>query len=218
MPVVTGLEVHPRDKERVRLYLDDEYALDVPLMAAARLSRGQEMTETELAELTGASAAQRAYDQALRFLSYRPRSIEEVRRQLVAKEVPESQIAVVLERLQARSYVDDAAFAAYWIENRVRFKPMGMRALRYELRQKGVDYDIVNAALAEFDESDSAYRAARARASRISGQTRESFRHAISGFLRRRGFSEFTIYDVTRQLQAELEERDPDYFQGSVVE
>jgi regulatory protein len=212
MPVITSLEVHQRDKERVRLYLDDEYALDLPLMEAARLHRGQSLTESEVAELTGAGDLQSAFDRAVRFLSYRPRSIEEVRRHLVKKNVPDSSIAVVIERLRQRGYVDDVEFARFWIANRDRFKPMGVRALRYELRQKGVDDEIVNATLAEVDENESAYRAAQARASRYKGNTRESFRHKLSAMLRRCGFSEYTINDVTLQLQAELGERDPGYF------
>ena len=212
MPVITGLEVHQRDKERVRLFLDDEYALEVPLMKAASLRRGQSLTETEVAELTGAGAFQSAFDRAVRFLSYRPRSIEEVRRHLVKNKVPDSQIAVVIERLQQRGYADDMEFARFWISNRDRFKPMGSRALRYELRQKGVEDDIVNATLAEVDENESAYRAAQARLPRYRGYTRQAFRQKLSGMLRRRGFGEYTINDVFLQLQAELEERDPGYF------
>lgn len=218
MPVVTGLEVHQGDKESVRLYLDNEFALVLPLMEAARLSQGQALTESEVAALTGAGAVQRVYDQALRFLAYRPRSIAEVRRQLVRKNAPPSLVAVVIERLQARGYVDDAAFAEFWIANRNRFKPLGMRALRYELRQKGLDDDIVNAALADFDESGSAYRAADARASRYTGLSRASFRRKLGEFLRRRGFSGFTINDVTRRLLAELEARDPACFHGNDAE
>ena len=90
MPVVTALEVHQRDKERVTLFLDDEYAIDVPLMQAARLRRGQQLTPAEVSELSDAGALQAAFDRAVRFLANRPRSIEEVRRHLVKKEVPDS--------------------------------------------------------------------------------------------------------------------------------
>ena len=218
MPVITGLKIHQRDKERVRIFLDDEYALDLPLMEAARLSQGQALTDREVAELTDVGAIQGAYDLAIRFLSYRPRSICEVRRQLVKKKAPESQIAVVIERLRQRDYVDDQAFAAYWVANRARFKPMGLRALRFELRQKGLHDDVVEAALAEVDESESAYRAAEARASRYRGHTRATFRRKLSDFLRRRGFAEDTVNDVARQLRAELEERDPSYFHDSDAE
>ncbi|MCY3865677.1 MAG: RecX family transcriptional regulator [Chloroflexi bacterium] len=213
MPVVTDMEVHQRDKERVRLFLDDEYVLDLPLMEAARLSRGQTLTDSEVDQVADARRLQRAYDLALRYLSYRPRSTEEVRRHLAKKQLPDSRIAEVLERLRQRGYVDDMEFARYWISSRDRFKPMGLRALKYELRQKGVDDEIVDASLAEVDEEASAIRAAQTRMSRYRGSSPQAFRHKLSAMLRRRGFGEYTIRDIVLRLQLELEERDPGYFQ-----
>lgn len=213
MPVVTGLEIHQRDKERVRLFLDDEYVLDLPLMEAARLSRGQTLTDSEVDQLSDARLLQRAYDLAIRYLSYRPRSAEEVRRHLVKKKVSDTGIAKVLERLRRSGYVDDMEFARFWITNRDRFKPMGSRALQYELRQKGVDDEIVDHLLAEVDEEASAFRAAQTRMSRYRGTTRQAFRHKLSAMLRRRGFGEYAIRDVVLRSQLELEERDPGYFQ-----
>ena len=214
MPVVTGLEVFQRDKERVRLFLDEEYVMDLPAIEAARLSHGQSLTESEVAELSDAECCQRAFDQAIRFLSFRPRSVEEVRRHLVKKKVPESVLAVAIERLQQRDYLDDLEFARFWISNRDRFKPMGSRALRFELRQKGVDGEIVDDLLAEFDEAGTAYRAAQARMSRYRGNTRHVFRQKMSAMLRRRGFGEYAIKDAVLSMQAELEACDPDYFHG----
>ena len=212
MPVVTGLEVHQRNKERVKLFLDDEYILDLPLMEAARLSRGQTLTDSQVAALSSAVSLQRAYDQAVRFLSYRPRSAEEVRRHLAKKGLASSLIADVLEQLRRGDYVDDLEFARFWVSNRDRFKPMGSRALRYELRQKGVDDEIIDSLLAEVDEAETAYRAAQARLWRYRGNTRKAFEQKLGAMLRRRGFGEYAIRDVIPRLQAELEEQEPDYF------
>ena len=212
MPFITSLEIHQRKRERVRLFLDDEFAADLPLLEAARLRPGQCLTESEVEALVGADAVQSGFDLAVRYLSYRPRSIEEVRRHLVKKNLPDSCIAVVLERLQVQGYADDVEFARFWISNRERFRPMGARALRYELRQKGVDDDIVESLLADLDVSESAYRAAKARLSRYRGWTRQAFRQKLSGMLRRRGFSGDTINSVVLRLQAELDEYEPGYF------
>lgn len=212
------MEALQRDKERVRLFLDDERALDLPLMAAARLCRGQALSESDIAELAQAASFQRAFDQAVRYLSFRPRSTEELRRHLVKKRVPETLITMVMERLRQRGYVDDREFARFWIANRDRFKPMGARALRYELRQKGLDDEIVDALLAEADEDERAFRAAQSRLSRYRGTTRREFRQKLGALLRRRGFAESAINDVVQRLRAELEENDPDYFQPDDAE
>ena len=50
-------------------------------------------------------------------------------------------------RLAALGYLDDAAFARAWVESRDRARPRGARALRDELRRKGVAAEAVEAAL-----------------------------------------------------------------------
>ena len=45
MPIITALKVQKRNKERVGLYLDDEYAFSLPVMEAAKLRRGLCLTE-----------------------------------------------------------------------------------------------------------------------------------------------------------------------------
>lgn len=212
MPIITALKVQKRNKERVGLYLDDEYAFALPVMEAAKLRRGQCLTEAEIETLIHEDKIQAAVNRGIRFLSYRPRSAEEVRRYLVKKKLPDSVIAVAIDRLRQRGYLDDAAFARFWIENRSSFKPMAPRALGYELRQKGVDADICNALVAELDAEDSAYRAAVKQIWRHRGKTRQEFKRRLGGMLRRRGFYADVISAVVLRLQAELDESDPDYF------
>ena len=98
MPVITALEVNRRDKEFVKLYLDDEFVMSLPQLEAARLAIGQPLSQSEVEALADARAEQRAFDRALRFLSYRPRSAEEVRRNLARHNVTDSLIATVSPR------------------------------------------------------------------------------------------------------------------------
>ncbi|MCY4146919.1 MAG: RecX family transcriptional regulator [Chloroflexi bacterium] len=212
MPVITALKTHRRNKERVKLYLDDEYAFQLPLLEAAGLSCGQELRQQEIAALLEAGALQNAYDRAVRFLARRPRSAEEVRRYLLSKEVGVSVIAVVLERLQARAWLDDVEFARYWVDQRQRHKPMGARALRYQLRQKGVAEAVIEAALECLDETDAAYRVAQSRLARYRGQTPRAFRQKLGGLLMRRGFAAETVRQTTMRCQQEIDEEDSEYF------
>ena len=212
MPIITALELQKRNKQRVNLFLDDEYAFPLPLLDAARLRRGQSLDEADIASLMEAGALQLAYDQAIRFLSYRPRSMVEVRRNLAAKSVSAVLIARVIERLQARDYVDDAAFARFWVEQRQGHKPMAARALRYQLRQKGVADAEIDGALEGFDDAEAAWRAAQARIARYRGLTRREFREKLGGMLRRRGFDAETTNDAILRCLRTLEETDLDYF------
>lgn len=212
MPVITALEVHRRKTEYVKLFLDDEFAMDLPLLKAAQLRRGQILTEAEVNALAEAGAFQRAFDRAVRFLSFRPRSTEEVRRYLAGSDVEKSVVSAVIERLRERAYLDDLAFAAFWLDNRIRFKPMAPRALRYELWQKGVADGIIDAVLSDLDADEAAYRAAKGRIQRYRGNTRPVFRRKLSVMLGRRGFDGDTINDVILRLQHELSESEESFF------
>lgn len=76
---------------------------------------------------------------ALRFLEARHRSVAEVRRRLAQAGYREELVTAAIERLGVLGVLDDEAFAAQWVESRDRARPRGERALRQELRQKGVD-------------------------------------------------------------------------------
>ncbi len=206
MATITALEVQKRDKERVNVYLDGDYAFSVPLIEAARLKRGQMLDETEINALKTEDSVTRAVDRAVRFLSYRPRSSAEVRRNLADKATPDAVIAAAVARLERLGYLDDRAFTRFWVESRQHAKPLGHRALRYELRQKGVPDPLIDEALDSYDAQDAAYSAARQRVQRYQGGPRSTFRHKLGGFLQRRGFD----YDVIRQALDRLEEEADD--------
>ncbi|MBI1282428.1 MAG: RecX family transcriptional regulator [Anaerolineaceae bacterium] len=210
--VVTALEIQKRDKERVNVFIDGEFAFGLNLLDAARLKKGQVLAEAEIAVLRDADAVVQAVNTAAHFLSYRPRSEQEIRRNLKEKDTPAEVIDAAIEKMSAMGYLDDAAFARYWVDNRSQFKPLSHRALRQELRQKGLADAVINEALGELSESDLAYKAAETQVRKLRNRTVKEFKTKINAFLQRRGFSYSTTQDVVRRLIETLETDDPDYF------
>jgi regulatory protein len=86
---------------------------------------------------------------ALRFLEARQRSVAEVRRRLTTAGYREDLITAAIGRLGDLGVLDDQAFASLWVESRDRARPRGERALRQELRQKGIDSETIAATLEE---------------------------------------------------------------------
>ncbi|TMC49624.1 MAG: RecX family transcriptional regulator, partial [Chloroflexi bacterium] len=154
---ITALSPQLKNKERVNVYLDDKFAFGLAAIVAARLKVGQTLGDDELARLQALDEAEEAYNKTLNYLSYRPRS-----------RVSDETRAQVLRRLDNLKLVDDEEFARYWVENREQFAPRGKRALRAELRQKGIADPDAQAALAGMDEESSAFAAGRKRAARMS--------------------------------------------------
>lgn len=201
---ITALRFQKRNQERVNVYLDGSYAFALPALIAASLRIGQSLGEEEIASLRGQDAAQRAYEWALRFLASRPRSSAEVRRRLGQQELPAGTIDIVVERLQNAGYLDDEAFARFWVSNREQFRPRAPLALRQELRQKGVADSIINQVLQAVDSSESAYRAGQAQARRYETLDQHAFRQKLGGYLLRRGFPHDVVWPVVAQLWTEL--------------
>lgn len=86
---------------------------------------------------------------ALRFLEARSRSISEVRRRLTGAGYQPELVEGAVTRLVELGMLDDAAFGAAWLESRDRARPRGERALRQELRIKGLDGALVEGLLGE---------------------------------------------------------------------
>ncbi len=189
MKTITALKLQQKNKDRVNLFLDGEYAFAVSFSAATELRRGQELSEDEIATLKQEGERNKAYHQAIRFLGVRPRSIAEVTRKLKEKEHDALLIEAVIQRLSDAGYVDDAAFARFWVEDRTRFRPRSAHALRYELRQKGVASAVIDEAVADLDEESAAWDAATAKLDGWRRLDEEQFRKKATGFLSRRGFN-----------------------------
>jgi regulatory protein len=84
-----------------------------------------------------------ALELAARYLATRPRSRWEVARRLRRAGAEAGVIEATLERLTELAFVDDLAFARWWLEQRDRHGPRGRRMLEAELRQHGVGRDVI---------------------------------------------------------------------------
>jgi regulatory protein len=102
------------------------------------------------------------------------------------------------------------------VRERNRFKPRSPKALRYELRQKGVPENLIADVLSDIDADDAAYRAAMSQARRLRGYEQRAFREKMYAFLQRRGFSYTIARAVIRQLTEELNTEDGFFAQDSV--
>jgi regulatory protein len=192
---VTALEYQKKNRDRVSVYLDGRFAFGIPAIVAAGLTRGQFLSDVEIASIQEQGDVETAYHKALDYLSYRPRSRAEVATYLKKRGLPEEQIDAVNERLERAGLLDDVVFAQFWVENRERFRPKGLRALRYELRLKGISNEIIEQALTSVDVSESAYRSAGKKARQVQHLDEREFHRKIVEYLARRGFD----YDVARE-------------------
>ncbi len=197
---ITALVAQKKDPDRVNVYLDGKFAFGLAAIEAIRLKRGQVLTEADIERLQVADDVEKAREKALQFLSNRPRSEWEVRQNLLKAGYSAGIIDRVLERLRGVGLVDDAAFVRYWIDNRTQFNPKGEVALRQELRRKGVEREVIDAALEESEhaEDQAAIQAALAKVDRYRQLSRPEFAQKLGAYLARRGFDYETVREAVQ--------------------
>jgi regulatory protein len=106
----------------------------------------------------------------------------------------------VLKALEERGLIDDRAFAQYWKDNRVRFKPKSARLIRLELKQVGISPELAGAVTELLDEESLAYDAAVRKARVLRSCSEEEFSKRLYNHLQRRGFADAVIRSVLRRL------------------
>ena len=200
MTRITAIEPQKHNPDRVNIQLDGEFAFGLTRFIAAPLKVGQELSEEQIASLQAGETRELAYQQALLYLSFRPRSVSEIRRNLKKHEIPDEVIDATLERLQTARLADDGQFARAWVENRAAFRPRGRRALEAELRQKGLSDEAAQSVLKDVDEESLAYQAGLKKVRRFESLPWNEFRTKLSEFLARRGFPYSVISPVVSRL------------------
>ena len=208
---ITALEPQMNNPDRINLFVDGRFLMGVSTVIVLQmgLRLEQELSPEQLEQLHSEEIEQRAVDRALNYLSYRPRSREEVRRYLRRKETPPEIIETALERLDRLDFVNDRTFAGFWIESREHFSPRGARALKNELRMKGVERDVVDELVNDEQDEERALRAGRKKAMSLLNTSNidyATFRNRLGPFLQRRGFAYQVVTKTVRELWKELKE------------
>jgi len=197
---ITALQVQKKNPQRVNVFVDGEFAFGLAHIVAAWLKVGQELSETKIAELKAHDQKEQALQRALNLISYRPRSEAEVRNNLKKHQIPEETTTQVITRLRETGILNDQQFAETWIENRAAFRPRSKFALRMELKQKGVDEEIIEETLTNINDEEQAYEAGQKKARQLRSTDEQEFKRKLFGFLARRGFN----YEVTSSVVKKL--------------
>jgi len=138
------------------------------------------------------------YDKALKFLSYRPRSEKEVKDNLLKKKAPDSIVQLVIKKLKEQKFLNDGEFAKWWIEQRTLVKPTGKRLIKFELKKKGIDKELIDEVFDSVedlvhDELETARKLVQRKINKYKGLDRQKIYQRLGGFLSRRGFDYDTI-------------------------
>lgn len=206
MPTITRLVQGKKNPNRVNLYLDGQFAfaLSIDEVAKNHLKKGLELSDSQIETLKDLDETDYVYAKILNFLSFRPRTIKEVKDRLYKYEVRDkAKQDILIAKLQSKGYLDDAAFATWFIESRNTHRPRSTRMLTQELMAKGVPSDIISTAMAgSADESDTIARILDKKLGLRRTLGRDEVQK-IYTYLSRQGYAWDRIKEVVKSWQSE---------------
>ena len=149
-----------------------------------------------------------AKDRALRYLNQRMCSAHQMRDYLRRKGHEDDEIDPLIEELSEYGYLDDRRYAIAFIESGYE-KGRGIARIRRELRQKGVDPEVIAFAEGEVEETPDEFSMALVIGEKIvetvdmegmDYQDKEKLKAKVARRLAGRGFSPDVIYRVANRL------------------
>lgn len=212
--VVTSIKRQVKHPDRVSLFIDGEFAigLSASVVLSVGLKKGDELTLPDLERIVAEEQYARARSKALNFLSFRPRTVHEIRERLVKYGYETVVIDSVVEWLAERRYLDDTTFAQQFVEERTMRKGYGPRRIAADLSRKGIHRDVIESVLfgAETPTTEIApvvMRKAAQRWARLgSEQDPRKKKSKLVQYLQRRGFA----YGVAIEIHEHLVKLDED--------
>ncbi|MET9764962.1 recombination regulator RecX [Streptomyces sp. NPDC006372] len=149
----------------------------------------------------------------LRLLTGTPRTRKQLADALRKRQIPDDAAEEVLSRFEELGLINDSAFADAWVESRHHGRGLARRALAQELRTKGVDSTLIDAAVSQLDseqEEETARELVDRKLRSTRGLDRDKRLRRLAGMLARKGYPEGMALRVVRRALEE-EGEDPDF-------
>ena len=157
-------------------------------------------------EESSGDPVERARAICLRLLTGTPRTRKQLADALRKREIPHEAAEEVLSRFEEVGLINDSAFADAWVESRHHGRGLARRALAQELRTKGVDSTLIDAAVSQLDseqEEETARELVARKLRSTRGLDRDKRLRRLAGMLARKGYSEGMALRVVRQALEE---------------
>ncbi|GAE26378.1 regulatory protein RecX [Halalkalibacter wakoensis JCM 9140] len=210
MAIIAKIQIQQKNKSRYNIFLTKgqsvEYALSVDedLLLKHGLKKGLEIDEDFLIQLINDDEKKKTYNLAINYLSYRIRSIEEMRQYLVKKEKEPQHIEEVIKQLINEKLLNDEEFAQAYIRSKQLTLMRGPLKLKQELKQKGLRDDTIEQALAQLEEGTQKEQiinwVEKQKNKKTSKMSMAGFKNKLSTQLMTKGYSRQVIVEAMNEV------------------
>ncbi len=203
---ITDVKKQKNNPKRYSVFVDGDFAfgLDEVDVLYYKLLNCNEISEEKFNFIKENTVFNKARDTAVKYLSFKARTKNEVAAKLAEKDFTEDIIDKVIALLEKYNYIDDYSYAGSFLRDKFNINGFGTERIKYELKQRGISEEIIEKVVEEncFDEIKKAAELIEQKYGVYEFDIKE--RRKIEGFLLRRGFSFSTIKDAFNLLKDEI--------------
>lgn len=210
MAKVTKIQAQ-KHKGRYNVFLDGKYAFPVAeaTLIEFRLMNDVELTDAQIKQIQDRENINKAYGDAVNYLSYQLRTKKEIKDYLYKKEYHRDAVDEVIDRLEKLRYLDDASYATSFINTQLRTTANGPKIIEQKLLHKGVPANLVQDKLYEINQDTLLENATEFAQKQARKQKRASFKQMlikIRQSLYQKGFDNEIIEEAIKSLDLEPDE------------
>jgi regulatory protein len=157
MGMITKIELQKKNKQRANVFIDGEFVCGLSLEAvvSGRLKVGNEVDAEDLKRAVIEDEKRSAFDGLLNSLAAKSSTKKQAEEYLEKRGYIDCAVLYAVEKAIEYGYIDDEKYAEQYIS--LNGGKSGKLKLKTELLRRGIDREIVNGLLGEYDDDGAAY-------------------------------------------------------------
>ncbi|GAA0075749.1 hypothetical protein UT300005_01270 [Clostridium sp. CTA-5] len=205
MAKITKLEFQKRNKERVNVFLDEEYAFSISaeLIYKEGIKLKDEVDFEKLKILAYKDQIMKCREAAIRTIEKSHKTEKQVREKLILKGYEEEAIEKAIDFLKEYNYLNDEYYTKLFVKEKL--KSQGSNKIKYSLMQKGISKEIIEEELNNVDrENEKSIAIDLAQRKIVTIRKSENDKYKISNKLYRFLLSKGYGYEVVNEVVKEV--------------
>lgn len=155
MSCITKIEVCKKNKERVNVFVDDEFAFSCSseVIYYQGLKNGDKVDMEKMSIITDEDNYMKCKSKALKHIERSYKTEKQIYDYLLGKEFDEKTISRVMSFMYQYSFIDDEKYAQMYFKDRI--KKEGMNKIKFDLKKKGIQDNIIESIICESNNKES---------------------------------------------------------------
>lgn len=193
--VISSIKQNKRNQNRCSIFVEEKFSLSAPIepVLSLALKVGGQLSDDHIDFLLSETRRSELLGKALRFATYKPRTLFQVREKLrLLKYEPAEQDRAV-EYLTEFGYLDDVKYAQMFVRDAVVRGGKAEARIQFELMKRGIEKSLVQSTLeSEFPTDllpEMCLNVARKKLKMLGHKSPDKQKSSVIAYLQRQGFS-----------------------------